>query len=168
MTTMTRTSIVFLLLFSCSAAFGGTLPPPQGPVILSISGEIERTNVGDEAHFDRALLAELPRHRLDTSTVVTDGINRFEGYLMRDLLDQVKARGESTVALALNEYRVDIPLTDFHDYDVLLADTMDGEALTPRDKGPLWIVYPRDEHRELQDIRYDYRWVWQLERLEVR
>jgi hypothetical protein len=45
---------------------------------------------------------------------------------------------------------------------------MDGERLLPRDKGPIWIVYPRDDFPELTDIRYDYRWVWQLTRLEIR
>lgn len=27
---------------------------------------------------------------------------------------------------------------------------------------------PRDDHAELQDLRYDYRWVWQLDHLEIR
>ncbi|MFY0990528.1 molybdopterin-dependent oxidoreductase [Halomonas sp. C05BenzN] len=133
-----------------------------------MSGEITTTNHDDEARFDRALLESLPRHRLSTSTVVTDGINHFEGFLMRDLLERVGAEGNTAVALALNDYLIEIPREDFYRYDVLVADTMDGERLTPRDKGPLWIVYPRDDHRELQDIRYDYRWVWQLYQLEIQ
>jgi hypothetical protein len=126
------------------------------------------TNVDDEAHLDADMLETLPRHELETSTSVTDGVNHFEGFLMRDLLEWVGAEGETAAALALNDYLIEIPLADFHDYDVLVADTMDGEALTPRDKGPLWIVYPRDDHLELQDIRYDYRWVWQLYQLEIQ
>jgi len=31
----------------------------------------------------------------------------------------------------------------------------------------LWIIYPRSQHAELRDIRYDYRWVWQLVELRV-
>jgi hypothetical protein len=103
-----------------------------------------------------------------TSTSVTEGVNRFEGVLMRDLLDKVEARGETVVATALNDYVVEIPMDDFHDYDVIAALAMDGERLLPRDKGPIWIVYPRDDFEELQDIRYDYRWVWQLIRIEIR
>jgi hypothetical protein len=45
---------------------------------------------------------------------------------------------------------------------------MDGQTLSRDDKGPLWIVYPRDDHEALQDIRYDYRWVWQLYQLDVQ
>jgi hypothetical protein len=36
-----------------------------------------------------------------------------------------------------------------------------------RDKGPLWIAYPRDFNKVLQDSRYDARWVWQLNKLHV-
>ncbi|NAW13315.1 hypothetical protein E0702_11375 [Halomonas marinisediminis] len=113
------------------------------------------------------MLNALPRERLTTHTSVTDGRQTFEGFLVRDLLDALAADGETVTALALNDYRVEIPIEDFRRYDVLLADTMNEQRLTRRDKGPLWIVYPRDDHLELQDIRYDYRWVWQLHRLEI-
>jgi hypothetical protein len=143
------------------------LPSPEGEVKLIVSGQIAETNQGGEAHLDLDLLQTLPRHELSTSTSVTDGVNHFEGFLMRDLLEWLGASGETSIAIALNDYIVEIPLQDFYDYDVILATHMDGQRLTRRDKGPLWIVYPRDDHAELQDIRYDYRWVWQLHRLEI-
>lgn len=158
----------FALLLFPALAIAESLPKPEKSPLLTVSGEIALTNQGDEAHFDRELLELLPRHTLATSTVVTDGVNNFEGFLMRDLLEWVGAEGDTASALALNDYLIEIPMEDFNDYDVLVADTMDGNPLTPRDKGPLWIVYPRDEHPELQDIRYDYRWVWQLYHLEIQ
>lgn len=161
-------SVALLLAGSSMLASAGSLPAPSGDVLLRIGGDIQRTNAGDEAHFDRAMLEALPRTNLATSTVVTDGTRHFQGFLMRDLLEEVGTSGESVTASALNDYVIEIPVEDFHRFDVLVADTMDGKRLTRRDKGPLWIVYPRDDHPELQDIRYDYRWVWQLERLEIR
>lgn len=143
------------------------LPMPSDPVILVIEGNIRHTNLSDSAQFDARMLGALTTHTLATETSVTDGVNHFEGFLLRDLLDWVGADGEQVVATALNDYIVEIPLNDFYQYDVLVATHMDGEALTPRDKGPLWIVYPRSDHTALQDIRYDYRWVWQLNGLTV-
>ena len=143
------------------------LSAPSGPVLLTIRGEIQHTNAEGSTQFDEQMLATLETHTLETTTSVTDGVNQFEGFLIRDLLDWVGAEGEQVIATALNDYIVEIPLEDFYQYDVLAATHMDGEALTPRDKGPLWIVYPRDDHSELQDIRYDYRWVWQLNGLQV-
>lgn len=133
--------------------------------ILHITGTVAD---GAPVSLTRADLEALPQHVIETHTVVTDGVRSFEGPLMRDLLDHVGADGEEVVALALNDYEVTIPVADFENYDVVAALTMDGERLSPRDRGPIWIVYPRDDHAALQDIRYDYRWVWQLASLEVR
>ena len=145
----------------------GTLPAPDGEIILTIAGQIAQTNLGASAVFDEAMLANLPSAVLETTTVVTDGLRQFDGFLMRDLLALVGAEGKTVTATALNDYVIDIPVEDFERFDVLVATHMDGERLLPRDMGPLWIVYPRDDHAELQDIRYDYRWVWQLVRLDV-
>lgn len=120
------------------------------------------------ALFDMAMLRALPSAALETSTAVTDGVRRFDGFLMRDLLELVGATGSTVTASALNEYVIEFAADEFERFDVLVAYEMDGEALLPSDKGPLWIVYPRDQHAELQDIRYDYRWVWQLMRLDVK
>lgn len=144
------------------------LVDPAGEIVLTMTGNIGLTNRDGLAVFDQAMLDTLPATVLETSTVVTDGLKRFDGFLMRDLLDHVGAEGEIVTARALNDYVIDIPMADFERFDVLVATHMDGERLLPSDKGPLWIVYPRDAHAELQDIRYDYRWVWQLVELEVR
>lgn len=157
-----------ILLIPTTVLLADSLPEPDERPLLRVTGEIARTNQGNEARLNRAWLDTLPRHELETSTVVTDGVNHFEGFLMRDLMDRLDAEGETVVATALNDYIVDIPMDDFYDYEVLVADTMNGDTLTPSDKGPLWIVYPRDDHAELQDIRFDYRWVWQLDHLEIR
>lgn len=144
------------------------LSPPQGQVILEVHGAIANTNIGEAAHFDMEMLAALPVQQLETSTAVTDGVRRFDGFLMRDLLALVGASGNMVTASALNDYAIEIAADEFDSFDVIVAYRMDGEPLLPSDKGPLWIVYPRDQHAELQDIRYDYRWVWQLWRLDIR
>lgn len=155
-----------------------TLPPlatqsqpldaPQGEVLLEVHGAIARHNAPGAAHLDRAMLQALPPAQLYTHTSVTDGRHRFDGVLMRDLLTHLGAQGQTVTATALNDYVIHFDAAEFTQYDVLLAWSMDGQPLAPTDKGPLWIVYPRDQHPELQDIRYDYRWVWQLVRLDVR
>ena len=160
-------SVALLLTGPISALSGPALSGPalSGPAgILTVTGSIE----GGPVTLTRSDLEALPRHRLVTSTTVTDGTPAFEGFLMRDLLEGLGARGDTVVAVALNAYRMEIPMSDFEGFDVLGALRMDGVALSPRDKGPIWIVYPRDDHPELRDIRYDTRWVWQLTALHVQ
>ncbi|WP_292284964.1 molybdopterin-dependent oxidoreductase [Marivita sp.] len=151
-----------------ASAAEGDLPVPSGEVLLRVDGGIARHNTDGGAALDREMLAALPRATLETRTVVTDGVRHFTGFYMRDLLDLLGAEGETVVATALNDYEIEIPREDFRQFDVIVATHMDGARLEPWDKGPLWIVYPRDDHAELQDLRYDYRWVWQLTHLEIQ
>ena len=141
-------------------------PDAQRPARLLIEGAIMH-NDGEPVYVDMATLKNMPSHSISTSTVVTDGVLKFDGVLMRSVLDHVGAYGTTITARALNGYVVDIPIQDFKDFDVLLAWRANGARLKSDDKGPFWIVYPRDDHDVLQDIRYDYRWVWQLISLQV-
>lgn len=133
-------------------------------VVLEVAGQIEKA----PAQFTISDLRAMPATTIETSTVVTDGVHSFTGVLLRDFLDHLGATGDVITATALNDYTVDIPRSDAENFDVIVGYSMNGMKLDRADKGPLWIVYPRDGHRELQDIRYDYRWVWQLSELEVR
>ncbi len=151
-------------VITCWLLFTGNAMADESDRILEITGLITDGSVT----LDRNAVHDFPLTTIETSTVVTDGIHSFTGVLMRDLLELLQSTGETVTAIALNEYAVDIPITDFYDYDVVVAYKMDGETLTRDDKGPLWIVYPRDDHQALQDIRFDYRWVWQLYRLDIK
>lgn len=144
------------------------LPLPKQPPILEVRGAISRSNADGVAHFDMEMLKALPAARLETTTAVTDGVRRFDGFLMRDLLAHIGAYGTMVTIRALNDYVIDVGIEEFDQFDVLVAYEMDGEPLLPSDKGPLWLVYPRDQHPVLQDIRFDYRWVWQLRWLDIQ
>lgn len=162
-------SILTLLLVLVPASLSAeTLPRPQGEVILTVVGRISNTTAPGRAEFDRSALEALKQHQIRTTSVWTDGVGTFEGPLLCDLLDRVGATGETLMARALNDYAVEIPIEDCRKYPVLLALKRNGRDLHRRDKGPIWIVYPRDDHPELQSEQINTRWVWQLERLEVR
>ena len=51
---------------------------------------------------------------------------------------------------------------------MLLATTWKGKVMTVRDKGPIWVVYPVDQHAELADEMYSSRSIWQLTKLTVQ
>lgn len=160
-------------IVSCTSESEGTaaaieLSAPQGSVVLEVTGAITNLNSVNGAQFDFDMLRSLPPVSLETRTSVTDGVKRFEGFLLRDFLNGLGAEGDKVEASALNNYTVDIPMEDLEKFDVIVAYDMDGKPLSPSNKGPLWIIYPRDDHPELQDIRYDYRWVWQLHALKVK
>ena len=158
-----------LLLAGMSSATtaGESLPQPSGPVVLEVSGDIDNLNADGVARFDRQMLEALGTKKLKTSTAWTTGVSEFEGVLARDLLDNVGASGTTVTASALNDYTVSIPIDELRRYPVMLALKMDGEYLLPKDKGPIWIIYPRDQNRELQDSMIDKRWIWQLNKIRI-
>jgi hypothetical protein len=161
-------ALALVVLLGATAARADAIDPPRGAVLLTVTGRITNTTAPGRAEFDRAMLEALGLHKVRTSTMWTDGVLTFEGPLLCDLLDRVGAAGKTLVARALNDYWVEIPVEDCRKFPVVLALRRDGRDLERRDKGPIWVVYPRDDHAELRSEKVNTRWIWQLDRLEVR
>ncbi len=134
---------------------------------MTISGRIEQTNGSGAARFDQAMLDTLGPVRIETTTPWTDGVKVFEGVALRAVLERVGATGTEIGAAALNDFEAVIPMDDLR-YGPVLAMRMDGTVLKRADKGPLWLVYPREKDPILADPSYEERWVWQLDRLDIR
>jgi hypothetical protein len=161
-------AVIGLLLLAVPAMAADALPAPQGAPILYVSGAIAITNQDGKAAFDLALLKSLPHVSLVTETPWTDGAISFDGVRVHDLLTRLGAEGKTVVAAAIDEYRSEIPMADFSDYDVIIAYAEDGKPLRPDDKGPLWIVYPFSADPGLKKDIYFSRCVWQLSGLTVQ
>lgn len=144
------------------------LETPQGKIVLSIGGHVSQTNAAGRADFDMAMLAALPQHSFTTSTPWFAGTKKFTGPLLRDVLAAVGAQGKVLRAVALNNFKIDIPADDVMQFPVIVARLMDGKPMPIREKGPLFIVYPYDTDIELQSTRYYNRSAWQLRTIEVR
>jgi hypothetical protein len=153
-----------LLFFGLPAA---ALQPPQGKVILTISGQVAEKNSPTAATFDMAMLQQLPQHSFTTMTPWDKQPIQFTGPLLRDVLAAAKATGTSIKALALNDYQTNIPLDDAHKFEVILAHQINGKAIPVKTKGPLFIVYPYDTAAELRSSTYYERSAWQLKSMTI-
>jgi hypothetical protein len=144
------------------------LAPPRSKVVLSITGHVERTNASGRADFDLDMLAALPQRQVVTHTPWHQGEQTFTGPLLREVLAEAGASGTTLVAVALNNYRCEIPVEDTRQFDVILALLHNGEPMRVRDKGPLFVVYPFDSDERLRTERYYARSAWQLRSLIVQ
>ena len=142
--------LIFFPLLNVDLAAGEPLPTPKGKIILSVSGNISITNRDQAAAFDLDMLKALGVTKVTTSTTWTEGVSVFEGVLLRDILARVNAQGEALTASALNDYATEVPIEDARKCPVILAFSRDGKMLSVREKGPLWIVYPKDDYPELR------------------
>lgn len=122
-----------------------------------------------EAALTRADLEALEWRTIRTETEFTDGVKEFSGPRIAVLLDLVGRAGATKVQMvAANDYAVEIDIDELIEYDAIAAMLMDGERLSIRDKGPIWVMYPIDDFTELQDPAYNSRLIWQLTRMVFR
>jgi len=143
------------------------LESPRGTVVLTVSGRVALPNDGPRAVFDMAMLEQMPQSSFTTKTPWYAQPRKFTGPLLRDVLAAAGAQGGTLRALALNDYRVDIPFADAQLHDMLLARLLDDRPMPVRDKGPLFIIYPFDSKPELRNAVYYSRSAWQLKAVEV-
>ncbi|MFT3972620.1 MAG: molybdopterin-dependent oxidoreductase [Amaricoccus sp.] len=108
-------------------------------------------------------LAAMPQTTIKTENEFVDGTVTYVGPLVRDVLARVGLDKVDNVRfVAANDYYVDVPTQNFRDYGAILAVQADGERLSRRDKGPVWLMYPISDYPELHDPIYSRRLIWQV------
>lgn len=156
-----------LLLGLANTGYGEDLAPPAGQVVLTVSGKIAATNGTGVAAFDLEMLRSLGVEQFATTTIWTGGTPTFEGVPLANLVERLGVTDGTLRAFAINDYTVDIPVTDAVDGGPMIAFRMDGADMSVRDKGPLWIVYPYDSNQDYRSEVIYSRSIWQLDRIEV-
>lgn len=162
----------FTMLLACAAATpvvcAQGLDTPQGKTVLSVSGKIGEKNKGELAVFDMAMIEALPQHSFTTRTPWYDKPVKFTGPLLADVLAAVKASGTTVSAVAINDYKISIPIEDVGHHGVLMARLINDKPISVRHKGPLFVVYPFDKAAELRTSTYYERSIWQLKALDIQ
>lgn len=176
-------AVVFL---SLGVGTASALEPVDGPVLLTVHGAIENTNRGplDPFHdvllgfqgaefekaavFDRRALLALDGGRIETTASGWPDRYAFEGPRLDVILAAVGATGATVSIVALDGYSVDLSMDDIRRYRPILALVRDGEPLAFGGRGPMWLIFPRDDFAELMAEEDDARWVWAVTRIEVK
>lgn len=152
------------ILMSCALGMAFIGPALAGEtyfVIKSAKGEFAVTEDVVTKLKQIEFKSELPDLDEETHTV--------KGPLLRDLIAASGATGQTITAIAADEYKADIPLTDTTTYDVIVAVSMDGKPLTIDENGPARILYPVLDIPKLKDDEaIGARAVFQLKELDVK
>lgn len=125
------------------------------------------TYEGVAQEFDRQALEALGLETIETTTIWTEGVQTFEGVALARLAQELGAQGGTLRATAINDYTVEIPLSDAVEGGPIIALKLNGAEMSVRDKGPLWIVYPYDASADYRSEVIYSRSIWQLDRIEV-
>ncbi len=163
----TFATAVLLIVTASATAGAGQLDRPAGDVILTVTGNVENTNVDGAAVFDVAMLEALTGRSATMETPWTTGATTFEGPLLEAVIDAAGGHGKRLLVKALNDYTAEIPIEDTTAFETILAVKMNGAPMLVRDKGPLFLIYPFDRNPDLYNEKYFSRSVWQIREIEV-
>ena len=126
------------------------------------------TTPEEAASFSLEELLDMPQTTVVTKNDYVDDTTEFRGPRLSTLLERFGVdRTQTLQMVALNDFTAEVPASDAYDYEVILAVLRDGDRMSVRDKGPIWVIYPMDDHPELRDEAYNGRLVWQLKEISV-
>lgn len=136
-----------------------------------IADDILLTLTAKDGTAQRLTLADFQRMQpkeIHTNTIWTQGVQRFKGVSLRQVLAQADIHEGTISAVAVNDYMVDIPVADLTDQAPIIAFLHNDQPMSVRDKGPLWVVYPYDSDKSFQTKVVYSRSIWQLNRIDER
>ncbi|MDK2123367.1 molybdopterin-dependent oxidoreductase [Chitinimonas sp. DQS-5] len=157
-------SALTLALLWCQTSISALAATPAVPVLT-----IKVKQGGNESvqTLDMKALEAMPQHSFVTHTPWYPKPIKFTGPLLRTVLATNKLTGQVLKATAINDYTIDIPIEDARTYDVIVARLMDDKPMSPRDRGPLFVIYPFDSHPKTLATQFRERSIWQLKELRV-
>jgi hypothetical protein len=158
-----RRTVLTMLASACLPATAALAADGTRP-ILTVGG----LPGGTSRAFDRSGLEALGTTTLEEVTPWYEGRRRFDGVSLTRVLAEAGASKVKAVHLhALNDYAVDLPMAEVKRYQPILALKRDGTYMTVREKGPLFLVFPFDEHPEIRTPWYYSRAIWQVDAVTV-
>jgi hypothetical protein len=175
-----------------ATAAGTVAPASRGPVLLTVTGAITRSNRGplDPAldqmmhkqqisfqrayTFDFAELVRLPSRSIRPTLEYDGKAHALRGPLLADVLAQagVQAGAASKVVLrAVDGYAAVVPLAQAKAQGFIVATHLDGAAMPLGGLGPLWAIYDADRVPEMAAKPLPQRFgacPWALYHIEVQ
>ncbi|WP_432455914.1 MULTISPECIES: molybdopterin-binding oxidoreductase [unclassified Agarivorans] len=155
-----------MLLYSVMVS--ADLAKPNGPPVLTLAGAITQGNNQGAADFDLKMLQDLPQYSIVTRNPWVESRHHYRGPRVADILELVGAESTRLIMVALNDYEVEIDFSDISQFDPILAWSDNEHLMRVREKGPLWLMLPIDQHPELLQMPYNDFMIWQLRKIIVK
>nr|WP_111299188.1 molybdopterin-dependent oxidoreductase [Paracoccus saliphilus] len=156
---MTRPALIAAFAAVTAGLAVTAMPAASEEPILTVEGPQGTTS------YDLAGLEAMEPVTFTTTTIWTNAPHEYTGVPLLKLLEHAGVTEGSILATAINDYAVEIPLAEITEDYPVVAYHLDGEPMSIRDKGPLWIIYPFDSDEKLRAEVIYSRSIWQLNRI---
>ncbi|MEA3351447.1 MAG: hypothetical protein U9Q82_12555 [Chloroflexota bacterium] len=136
-----------------------------GEAALTVTGDIGKTNSGDNYVFDEARFEEHSIDMVVDDVWMGDGLN-YRGILLSDLIDIVKPGSDATTikVIAVDGKSVEVAIEDAKSMDILMVHYLDGDILIEDSGGPVKIAFGADA----QEVYPDESWMWWVTELKFK
>ena len=137
--------------------------------LLEISGAVKSNSPRGSFLFNEKEFLKLKSVKLVTATAWTPR-SEFVGPELSTVLEAagVPATAKEMRFYAIDAYEITIPTTDLVNYRPVMAHTQNGERLVVATRGPVFLVYPRDQYPELTAIKGQAQFVWMVCKIVVK
>ena len=164
-------------------------PAAGGPALLTVTGQIARTNRGafdpvldqmmgkQKLAFDKARsfgfaeLAAMPAVRIQPTLEYDQKKHALSGPLLSTVLQACGATGGKLAMRAIDGYAPTISMADAQRYGFIVATHLDGRPMALGGLGPLWAVYEADRFPDMAAKPVDQRFAlcpWGLYHIDVQ
>jgi hypothetical protein len=133
-------------------------------VILTIHGKLAGSR---SSQPDRDAVEHPPRTRLRSTMPWHCGVQEFESVSLTHTVDHAGAPGAKAIFTALNDVVMGIPLSNFKAHGPIPAIRRNGEPMSVRDNGPLFVIYPFRDKPELRTEPDHRRSVWLVRSIAI-
>ncbi len=154
--------VASLAVMACAAA---VFADDVQPVLLSVGVEGAAEPAAQYTIEDLRALAPVT---FETETIWTTGPQQFTGVPLAVLVGRMDVSSGQLVAHAVNDYAVEIPVSDAVAGGPIVAFERNGAEMSLRNKGPLWVVYPYDSNPAYRTEEVYSRSIWQLDRIVIQ
>ncbi|WP_068714159.1 oxidoreductase [Vibrio tritonius] len=144
-----------------AATLFSTVSFAQEDTVLTVTG------IPNTQQFSLEQLIQNADEEIVTATPWTDGQTKFKGISAQKLLELTGSMKSNLKVTALNNYWAVIPYSDIEKYNPVFAVERNGQEMSVRDKGPIWVIYPLSKYNQVNNELLHSRMVWQVNRVEL-
>lgn len=161
-------ALLLLFLAMTSVGASATVNKCEKQFILSVNdtraGAIKSTR-----KFTAEEIYAIPATDMITATAWHPS-SKFSGPTLEEIIKAASPDLDFKTArlFAVNGYETPIPAQDIKKYRPILAHSKDNARLTLATRGPLFLVYPRDEFSELKSLKSQDKFVWMVCRIDLQ
>lgn len=116
--------------------------------------------------YTREDLEKIEQISFRSSSPWMEGVHDFTGIPLLSLVQLIDPFAVRLEMTARDDYQVTFSTEDLTETWPILALTIDGNPISPRTKGPYWVVYPFDDNPDLQREDIYALSIWQVQFLK--